>query len=894
MARERPLLFAMNGGRVSPLAMARVDLQRMKLTAEEYHNCFPRVIGPMTFRPGFRFGAQVTGNAVARNLPFIFAADDTALIKLTDESLNIVISDSLISRASVATTVTNGDFSSGTGWTLANADINSTVSGALVMQAAVRGTTASAKRTFSVAGGDQAVEHAIRIVVLHGAPRFKLGTSDGAGDIIAETELLPGTHSIAFTPNAATVYLEFNTQKETRDVVDSAQIEAAGTFSLPTPWDVNDLFRLRYEQSGDVIFVTHSNYQPYRIERRGTRSWSITKYQFRNGPYRGKTANITLTPSVRLGNGTLTASAPFFTADHVGCLFQLTHTQSVCNVSLAGNDVYSDTIRISGRQEGQTRNLTYGRTGTYVGTLSLQVADDKDGPWQNRFSPVAVASDTINPGSDNAITWCRIGFQAGDYTSGQADVVLTAPGGGGVGVVRVTGFTSSTVVNIEVVERLHYDKATADWQEGKYSDVNGWPASVALFEGRLWFGGEDQIAGSVSDSYTNFDLEEEGDSGPIIRSIATGPVNRVQWILGLARLILGTSGAESVARSSSFDEPMTPTNFSIKDASTYGSADIQGVKVDRSGVFVHRSGKRAYRLQYSIEAQDYISQEVSRYDPSILLAGVKIIAVQRQPDTRIWFVLNDGTAAVLVDEGSEDVLAWCTVETDGDIEDVCVTPNLTSDDVHFIVKRNINGSDVRYRERLAYDTEAQGGSSNRMADCFKVVTLAASATVTGLSHLEGETVVVWQGSAPLLTAAGEPATFTVASSQITLPAPYTGDVVVGLAYEGRWKSTKLAYAAQTGTAISQRKIIHAVAPLLYSTHNRAALFGQNFTRMDPLPRVIKGSDQGLNTLLADHDYDLFALPGEWSNDSRLCMKFRAPLPATVLGIAMSIESHERA
>ncbi len=47
MARERPLLFAMNGGLVSPLALARVDLSRMKITAEVFENCLPRVIGPM-------------------------------------------------------------------------------------------------------------------------------------------------------------------------------------------------------------------------------------------------------------------------------------------------------------------------------------------------------------------------------------------------------------------------------------------------------------------------------------------------------------------------------------------------------------------------------------------------------------------------------------------------------------------------------------------------------------------------------------------------------------------------------------------------------------------------------------------------------------------------------
>jgi hypothetical protein len=40
--------------------------------------------------------------------------------------------------------------------------------------------------------------------------------------------------------------------------------------------------------------------------------------------------------------------------------------------------------------------------------------------------------------------------------------------------------------------------------------------------------------------------------------------------------------------------------------------------------------------------------------------------------------------------------------------------------------------------------------------------------------------------------------------------------------------------------------------------------------------------------------DGFTLPGSWSTDARLHMKFRSPLPATVLGVILEVESHERA
>lgn len=900
MARERFFLFSLNGGLVSPLALARTDLQRMRLTAETFENCIPRVIGPLQFRSGFKYLGSTKNNAAARQLPFIFSVDDTAIIELSDLALRVLVDETEVTRAAVSTTITNGDFSSSTGWTLTTtgggtANINSTVAGALVLQTAVRGGTAKCERSFSVASGDQAVEHAIRLVVSAGSVRFRLGSTSGGQEILAEAEYGEGTHSIAFTPGVATCYIQLSAKSETIVSVDSITIEAAGVMELTTPWGSDDLDSIRFEQSGDVIFVSNGIHHPQRIERRGgARSWSLTKYKFRNGPWRGKTANITLTPSARLGNGTLTASAPFFSPSHVGALFQLTHTQTTVDVSLAGNDVYTDPMRVSGINQGTSRNVTFALTGTWVGTMTEQVSYDEGDTWTNYASRTTnVAATTRIYGADNVTVLARYGFQAGDYTSGTVAVAASQPGGGGTGVIRITGYTSSTSVSYEVVERLHYTGATEDWQEGKFSDYRGWPDSVALFEGRLWWGSDDQVAGSYSDDFTNYDVEEEGDAAPIIRSIATGPVNKVQWMLGLARLIIGTSGAESVARSSSFDEPMSPTNFSIKDASTFGSADLQAVKIDREGYFIQRSRKRAYILSYSVEANDYVSQEISRYNPTILDANVKRVAVQRNPDTRIWNVMDNGSIVLLVYEKTEDVVAWCQFTTDGTFEDIVVIPNAESDDVYAIVNRTINGSTKRYRERFAYDVNGNGGDDNYIADSFVVKTLTASATVTGLSHLEGESVVVWADGLPLMTG-NDPTTFTVTGGQITLPASVTGTVVVGLSYEGRWQSTKLAYAAQTGTAMSQKKTILQVAPILYSTHNRGVMFGQTFDKMQVMPRKVKEKDTGENAMLWDYDYDYFSIPGDWKNDSRLCMKFRAPLPATVLGVGMLMESHENA
>ncbi|NNJ73984.1 MAG: hypothetical protein HKP56_02385 [Anderseniella sp.] len=904
--REKSYLFAMNGGEVSPLALGRVDLSRMRISAEVMKNCFPRVIGPMAARPGLAYLSSTDGDGEARNIPFIFSATDTALVELSDRKLRVRVGGDLISRAAVSTVVTNGDFGAPTGWTLTTTGggVSTISGGVLTLQTPDRGGTTLAKRSDTVAGGDQNVEHAIEVTVERGPVKFRCGSSDGGDEYITETELKTGFHSIAFTPVSGTYYIQLSAENEANRIVSDVSIATSGVMELATSWAAADLFKLRYSQSGDVIFVTSSDqtYQPMRIERRAETSWSFTDYEFVDGPFRGKTADLTLTPDARTGNGTLTASAPFFKSGHVGSVFRITHQQTIVGASLSGPDRYTDTIRVSGNsrydidsdganENTNERDVVISITGTWVGRIGLQISEDDGETWRRVEFYTTNQSITRTPGSANTVVLCRLGFNSDDYTSGTAVITATySGGGGGDGYVLITGINSTTSADYEVMSRIHADEVANDWSEGQFSTLRGWPSAVALFEGRLWWGGADKLFGSVSDGFDSFDLEEAGDSGPVIRSVATGAVNAVNWILGLARLCIGTSGAEPVGRSSSFDEPMTPSNFSIKDASTQGSADVQAIKIDRSAVFVQRSGKRAYDLSYTIDAQDYSSSEISRFHPTVLSAGVKLLAVQRQPDTRIWFVLNDGTCAMLTYERSEDVLSWFTFQTDGLIEDVAVLPNVEDDDVFMVVARTVDGKTRRYVERLAYDTQAQGGNHNNMADSYVTQTLVASDTVTGLSHLEGAQVVVWAAGQAVMNG-DEPAIFTVSSGQIMLPEPVSGTVVAGLSYDWQWRSAKLAYGVRDGAPLSRRKTLRDVAPILYKTHIRGIRAGQTFDAMDYLPLSFLGETLDANSVLETYDAQSYCIPGTWDTDTRLCLAGQAPLPCTVLSLSLTMEAN---
>jgi len=163
--RQIPAIFAFNRGRVSPLALGRVDQKRVALSAETMTNWIPRVLGPMSLRPGLQYLTGIYNNAVVRLLDFVFSTTDTAILELTDSSMRVLLNESPIVRPSVTTAVTNGTFNTNlTGWT-DNDESGATsawVTGGY-MGLTGNGTAAAIRDQSVTVGANANIEHALRI-----------------------------------------------------------------------------------------------------------------------------------------------------------------------------------------------------------------------------------------------------------------------------------------------------------------------------------------------------------------------------------------------------------------------------------------------------------------------------------------------------------------------------------------------------------------------------------------------------------------------------------------------------------------------------------------------------------------------------------------------------------
>ncbi len=916
---------AFNVGQFDADKLHRVDLERVRLAAERQSNLMCDAVGSAWGRPGTEFIAATNGSAKSRLLPFNAGGSDGFVLELTATTLRILDTDTdeYVTRAAVTSTVGTGDFSADASWTkAATAGQTTTISGGKGrMQARAAGGVAKLKQ--SVTTASVGVEHALRVVVDRGPVTFRLGSTDGGAEYLpggVEVELKQGTHSIAFTPTASPYYVEFSTESTTLKLIDSCEIEAAGVLTLPTPWPLAALPLVRFDQSLDVMFIACDGYQPMRIERRGDASWGMAYYEFYDGPfYAGRSAEVKLTPGATEGNTTLTADRAFFNANHVGAIFRLFHEGQKVETYLAAANEWTEPFLMTGITETnfEERKFTVAISGTWAGTLRHQRSyDGADGQYHDyrRAQTVATIDITANAtftnddNDDNLEVWVRMGFPAGLYTSGEAAIAFDYPGGGGYGVARVTGYTSPTQVDIEVITPFKGKHATERWREGQFSPVQGWPTAVVLFDGRLWWFGSDKVAGSISDAYESFDEDFVGDAGPIIRSIAVGGRNEGRWAMALSSLMIGCDGRVVNARANSLDEVLTPENTGMKSTGKIGAAAISPVELaDDRGVFVQSSGNLLYEITWSSEKGRYVVTPFSKLTANMFQTGISGMAVQTLPDQRLWVPTEDSDMICIVFEPSQQVLAaHIPISTDRDgeyFESVAVVPGADQDRVYASVKRIINGNTVRYVEKFARDAETRVDQLCKVMDSH-VVFGAGSATITGLSHLEGCEVVAWVDGEPVIDdtitdlSLSNTKVFIVAAGQITLPVVPMTSGVLGLAYDYEYKSARLAFGIEGSTPMLQNKSIEALGLLIGDYVRDGIKYGVvtgsgTFSTPHNLPLTDSSTGLRADNVVAGPgpDENPVNAGSKISLDERLCISGRSPKPMKLLAMVVGVEVH---
>lgn len=494
-----------------------------------------------------------------------------------------------------------------------------------------------------------------------------------------------------------TYVLEFGDQVM-RVYKDGGIVESAPgvPMEVTTPYTSAQLADLNWTQSADVLTVVHPSHHPRQISRTSHTSWTVTEFDNVNGPFQdiNTDRNITVYASGVTGNVTLTASQALFTADMVGTIFYLEQKDYSF---VAPWESYTRLVDEGSNTLG-LRRFSDGKN--YICTTNYVVpAGGKE-----------ARTGTIRPTHDDGIAADGAGGTVADVASKVGvDWQFTDPGHG---YVRITGYTSATVVSATVESAWQLPQSLAGvsgashkWAKAAWGGDQGYPSAVAYFQNRQVFGGTSGQPHrnwiSRVGNYLDF-----GTSQPVVADDAiTFPVpgrqvNAVRHLLPMKELAVLTSGSEWTL-SGGQNKVISPETISIDNQGYRGTAKIPPVIIGNTAIFIQDKGKTIRELAFDFTSDSYTGRDLTQM-ASHLFGGYTILdwTYQQVPFQVVWCVRSDGALLGMTYLKEQEVVGWHRHDTDGQFESVACISEGGEDVLYCIVKRTINGVAKRYVERL--------------------------------------------------------------------------------------------------------------------------------------------------------------------------------------------------
>jgi hypothetical protein len=299
---------------------------------------------------------------------------------------------------------------------------------------------------------------------------------------------------------------------------------------------------------------------------------------------------------------------------------------------------------------------------------------------------------------------------------------------------------------------------------------------------------------------------------------------------------------------------------------------VQPIVAQSAIIFLQRFKQKVYELSYSLEADTYAPKNRTLLARQIGSAKFSqhAPAYAQEPNSIIYFPLENGQGGGLTYNRDEDVMAWARIKGDWLVESFGVIPHPDGDrhQVWAIFKLTINGQTKRH---VVYFEDNSSEMSARLwkelhTDCGKVGTIVAGATtITGLSHLEAKTVDVIIGDSYV----GQ---LVVTGGQITgLEAPGADTTYeAGLHYDSTIQTARVAIPNVVTEGI-KRHWINAVVRLKDSIGGKI-----NGKALKPTsPRLYSGLQE--------------VAPTDWDHDGFLTIVQDQPYPFQVLSVAGTVE-----
>ncbi len=556
---------------------------------------------------------------------------------------------------------------------------------------------------------------------------------------------------------------------------DGALLDGDGA-PIATPYLEADLPELNFRQVGDVIWITHPEYKPRKLSRTSVTTFSLDVITFTKGPFliRNDILNgdgVTMKYTGTLTKdavGTLISSVAHFESGHIGALFELTHPRSLTDAKVSTTGASdSSALDIKG-------NWTFNTHGTWTGTATIQRQQASNG--FEVFRTFIANGDrniqfTSTEREDNV--QFKIVTEAGMSAAFSAD--LTANTSTTQGIVRIDSITNTTTAVCTVLALMGGTSAdtTLRWAEGAWSGVQGYPKSIVFFNDRAVYAGRQSGWLSEVSDYEDFG-EGLFNADPFSIFLTTG--NEIMWVDTVDNVIVfGTTGKPWTLQSNKVGTVLTPSNFTLEEQSGFGSADIQGVKINNAIIFVDFVQKKLMEFGFNSQEQKYVVNEITVLAEHMTATStITWLSHQENPESIIWFGMTDGTLHSFTYQRDQNVLAYANHPTDGDVRSGAIIPGTNEDEVWLSTERDISGGTVTCIERMTVRRITDEDDAH-FVDCGVIYDSTPATEITGLDHLDGETVAILADGevvTPQVVSSGQ-ITLSTAASVVHVGLPFT-------------------------------------------------------------------------------------------------------------------------
>ena len=665
IAKALPWKGTFNGGELSPRMAARTDQQKYAAGCSRLENFLPTVQGPLIRRGGTMYVNEVNNSANRTWLvPFTHKVTQSFQLEFGDQYIRFFTNRGIVTEAAINIT----------GASQANPCVLNVVN------------SFAANDEFYVSGVVGMTQLNNRF--------FRVTSATGTTITIADTDGNP------INATAFSAYVSGGT--------------VARIYQIASPYYVADLtdaqgnFRLKVQQSEDVMYITHPSYPMQKLSYFGTpTNWTIANAAIANGPFqdnnKDQTKNVWVTPTktsitAAADNGsglirlTVGSTAGIATGNSVGVNSVVGTTEAngvwavtvidATHLDLIGSkfvNAYTSGGNLVGRDgTAITINSNTGIfTGTTIGSDGMFYMENPLNVTLTQWYPgkSATAGQRWVSGVNTyvALTTGTTGNNTPIHTQGQ---LIDGPGGvvwlyedSGYGSIKLNTINITTQATGTVMVTppyLTWSSAGASfiWAYGLFDSVNGYPEDVAIFRDRVCLYKGIQLAGSVTSDYLNFSPTVNGiqtaDSGFVI-TLPTS--NAIRWMSSQNDLLIGTAAEEILVSEIDSTKAFGPGNIKTRRQTPHGSRFVESVPIEFVTMFVTRSGQQLRQMIYSVYINGYAAEDLTTLSEHIPKGpdgkqGILQMAWQQEPDLILWCATTDGRLVGFTYNRDQQVLSW--------------------------------------------------------------------------------------------------------------------------------------------------------------------------------------------------------------------------------------------